>query len=370
MRKRVLSFLIILAMAVSLLAGCAEKPPVQDSNPPAENQGEQKANEEKKDDKVKFAIIFGAGGLGDNGYNDEVYLGCKMAEEQLGATFDYCEPKDISEFETQLRSYADSQEYDIIMAISTEQADALKMVAEDYPEQKFCMLDTVIEGYDNIHCMTAAYPDQHFLSGMLAGLATKDDRFPLSNPENVLGFCIAMDTPTSRGQAAGFLAGAKYANPDVEIITNYIGGYRDPAKAKELALVMYERGADIVSANAGSSTQGVFYAATEKERYVIGTSLAMKDPKYSLSTSLKKVWLFVVQEIESLQNGTWEPGYTVKGIQDGVCDYDVEGLDVVIPEDITKILNDTKQLISEGKLVLPTDLDQVDAWAAENQLKK
>lgn len=367
MKKRNLSLVLVLCMVISLLAGCAKKTtPAEEGKTPVTPP----VGEVKDADNINFAVIFGTGGLGDNGYNDEVFKGCEMAVEQFGATFDYVEPKDISEFETQLRMYADSEEYDVIIAISTEQADALKMVAEDYPNQKFTMLDTVIEGYDNIHCMSAAYPDQHFLSGMLAGIATQDTRFPLSNPENVLGFCIAMDTPTSRGQATGFIAGAKYANPEVEILTNFIGGYNDPATAKELALVMYDRGADIVSANAGSSTQGVFYAAEETNLYVIGTSLAMADPKQSLSTSTKKVWLFVVQEIESLKNGTWEAGYTVKGIPDGVCDYDVEGLDVVVPEDIIKILDDTRTKIAEGKLELPTDLDQIDAWAANNKLEK
>lgn len=363
MKKRTLSFIIVICMIMTFLAGCGQSTPSSSGTAP------KPVAEEKDPSDIKFAIIFGTGGLGDNGYNDEVYQGCEMAAEQFGVSFDYCEPKDISEFETQLRMYADAEEYDTIIAISTEQVDALKMVAEEYPEQKFTMLDTVIEGYDNIHCMSAAYPDQHFLSGMLAGLATKDSRFPLSNPENVLGFCIAMDTPTSRGQAAGFLAGAKYVNPDVEILTNFIGSYSDPATAKELALMMYERGADIVSANAGSSTQGVFYAAEETNRYVIGTSLAMVDPAHSLSTSCKKVWLFVVQEIESLVNGTWEAGYTVKGIPDGVCDYDIEGLDVEVPEDVIKILEDTRQLIAEGKLVLPSDINQVDEWAAQNQLQ-
>ena len=366
MKKRTLSFIISICIIMTFLAGCGQ----QNQAPNSDNSSDKPVSDAKDASDIKFAIIFGTGGLGDNGYNDEVYQGCEMAVEQLGVSFDYCEPKDISEFETQLRMYSDAEEYDVIFAISTEQVDALKMVAEDYPDQKFCMLDTVIEGYDNIHCMSAAYPDQHFLSGMLAGLATKDSRFPLSNPENVLGFCIAMDTPTSRGQAAGFLAGAKYVNPDVEILTNFIGGYSDPATAKELALMMYERGADVVSANAGSSTQGVFYAAEEANRYVIGTSLAMADPAHSLSTSCKKVWLFVVQEIESLVNGTWEPGYTVKGIPDGVCDYDIEGLDVEVPEDVIQILEDTRQLIADGELVLPNDIDQVDEWAAQNQLQK
>lgn len=385
MKKRIISCALILCMGLSALTACGTTTPAPESQSAVEKEAktqgdgasEAKAEENESDGNqgkagsdIKFAVLFGTGGLGDNGYNDEVFQGCEMAAEQFGSSFDYCEPKDVAEFETQLRMYADAEEYDVIIAISVEQADALKMVAEDYPEQKFCMLDTVIEGYDNIHCMAAAYPDQHFLSGVLAGLATKDQRFPLSNPENIIGFCIAMDIPTSRGQAAGFVAGAKYANPEVEILTNYIGGYSDPATAKELALVMYERGADIVGANAGSSTQGVFYAAQETNRYVVGTSLAMADKEHSLCTSCKKVWLFVVQEIQSLVEGTWEPGYTLKGIPDGVCDYDVEGLDVEIPEDVLQILNETRDLIAEGKLVLPTDLDQVETWAAENRLEQ
>jgi len=362
MKKRILICTLVFTMAMALLVGCGPKAPASES--PADKGGEKGGSD------MKFAIIFGVGGLGDNGYNDEVYKGVQMAAEQFGVSYDYAEPKDITEFETQLRMFADAEEYATIIAISTEQVEALKMVAEDYPDQRFTMLDTKIEGYDNIHSISASHPEQHFLSGMLAGLATQDERFPLSNPENVLGFTIAMDTPTSRAQASGFLAGAKYANPEVEILTNFIGGYNDPVTAKELALVMYERGADVVSANAGSSTQGVFAAAKEVNRYVIGTSLAMKDPTVSLSTSVKKVWLFVVQEIESLVNGTWKPGYTVKGIADGVCDYDVEGLDVEIPEDIVKILDDTKKMIAEGKLVLPTDLDQVDEWASKNRLQR
>lgn len=358
MKKMSIMFILAICLVASFLSGCTKNDIAPDNGPPVSEEG------------VKFAVLFGGGGLGVGGFNDEVYLGAEMAVEQFGASFDYVEAKDISEYETQLRSYADSGEYDTIISISTEQADVLKMVAEEYPEQKFTMLDTKIEGYDNIHSIGAAYPDQHFLSGVLAGLATQDERFPLSNPENILGFCIAMDTPTSRGQAAGFLAGAKYANPEVEIITNYVGKYNDPAAAKELSLMMYERGADIVGNNDSSSISGVINSAEEKNRYVIGTSLETADPNYSLATSLKKVWLFVVQEIESLENGTWESGYTIKGIADGVCDYDVEGLNVEIPEDIVKILDETRELISDGTLILPTDLDQINEWASLNKLNK
>ena len=374
--NKIIALLLVLAMAFSLVAcGNNEKseaaaPAAPEAAPAATEAATEAAPEaapEAADDGVKFAIVFGVGGLGDNGYNDEVYEGCLMAVEEFGCSFDYCEPADISETETQLRGYADAGIYDTIMVISTEMVDALTMVAPDYPDQKFCMIDTGLEGYDNIHSLTASHPEQHFLSGVLAGLATMDERFPLANGENKLGFCIAMDTPTSNAQASGFLAGAKYINPDVEIMTSYIGGYADPATAKELATTMYERGADIVSVNAGGSSLGVFNAAAEQNTYVIGTSMAMLDPDHSLCTSMKYVQQMVVAEVRALTEGTWEPRVDVYGIKDGVCTYSLNGVNTEVPQDIIDQLEDMKAKIADGTLVLPTHPSEVDAWVAANR---
>lgn len=351
MKKRISTLLLALAM-MTALASCSNTSTAQTAD--------------DGDDTIKMAVMFGTGGLGDNGYNDEVNEGFQMAVEQVGITYDYCEPTDVSEFETQLRAYADTEEYDVIMAISTEMTDSLERVATDYPDQKFCMLDTEIQGYDNIHCLVASHPEQHFLSGVLAGIATQDDRFAMSNDENVLGFCIAMDTPTSNAQAAGFIAGAQYINPEVEILTSYIGSYVDPSTAKELATTMYERGADVVSTNSGSSALGVFNAAAELERYVIGTSLSMVDADYSLSTSMKYVQYFVVAEAQALVDGTWAAGAQTYGIADGVCDYSLEGINTEVPEDVIEILDSVKALIADGTLVLPTELSAIDGWLAEN----
>ncbi len=356
---------LISLLAALMLAGCAATDEAS-STATSEGAGET-ASSEAAVSEHKFAVMFGSGGLGDNGYNDEVYVGCEMASEQYNIPFDYVEPENVADYEIQLRSYAEAGEYDVIFAVSADQADAIKLVASEYPEQKFCMIDTAIEGYDNIHSITPSHPEQHFLSGVLAGLATQDERFAKSNPENILGFTIAMDSPVSRSQATGFIAGAKYVNPEVEILTNFIGDYNDPGKAKELAMVMYERGADIVSQNAGASGLGVFAAADEKDQYVIGTSLAMVDPDHSLSTSRKKVEQFIVQEIGLIMNGTWTPGVTEMGIAEGICDIDVEGLNTEIPEDVMAVIEDVKQKIANDELPMPKDIDEIDAWAAEYQ---
>ena len=369
MKKKLFALVAMLLTLCMVLTACGGNNAGSGNNTAADNSGSNNAGgttDEGGADTVRFAVIFGVGGLGDQGYNDEVNEGCQMAVEQLGVEYDYSEPTDISDFETMLRGYADDGIYDTIMVISSEMVDALTMVAADYPDQKFTCIDSSVEGFDNIHCLTASHPEQHFLSGVLAGLATQDDRFALSNADNTLGFCIAMDTPTSNAQAAGFLAGAKYINPDVEILTSYIGGYNDPSTAKELATTMYERGADIVSTNSGSSALGVFNAAEEQDKYVIGTSLAMVDGDHSLCTSMKYVQQMVIAECQALLDGTWGARTDVYGIKDGVCDYSLEGVNTEIPQDIIDQLDEIKALISEGTLVLPTEIDAVDAWVAEN----
>ena len=52
---------------------------------------------------------------------------------------------------------------------------------------------------------------------------------------------------------AGYIAGAKAVNPDIEIISEYItefpnfDGFNDPASGRETALAIYEQGADIIN---------------------------------------------------------------------------------------------------------------------------
>ena len=315
-------------------------------NKTAESETEKQSGE-KKD--FKFAMVFDLGGIGDNGYNMEIYQACLDLSKRYGISFDFVEPKAINDYETQFRMYADSEEYDVIIGVAYAHADALRMVAPDYPDQKFAILDTVLDDLDNVHSLSAYQPEQHFLSGVIAGLVTQDERMPMSNPENILGFAIAMDSPVSRAQAAGFMAGARYVNPEVEFITNYIGSYKD-----------------IVCQNAGASGMGVFAAGEEAGRYVVASSIATITPGYTLSVSLKKMEAFLDYELTSVMNGTWKAGSMQLGIKDGACGYSIEGTGVEIPQDIIDKAEEIKQQFIDGKITLPSDMDQIDEWTSKN----
>ncbi len=349
MSKRIISLGLVLILSLAVLAGCAS------NDTPSNTNG---------DDKVRVAIIHG--NLGDLGFIDEAHIGLNKAKDELGIEFDYAEILENSEVETQLRMFSDSEEYDLIIALGANYIDPLLAVAADYPDQQFTLADGVVEGYDNINSIRALDPEQTFLSGVIAGLVTLDERMPLSNSQNIIGFVGGMDTPVSRSGAAGFMAGARYVNPEVQFIYTIVGNYRDPGTAKEIAMTAYGRGADVISHNAGGSGLGVFSAAEESDKYVIGSSLASIDPQRSLVTSIKRIDLLIYQEIETVVNGTWTPGVVLKGIRDGVTGYSREGITNELPEDILAIAEEVKQQYIDGKFQLPEDPNQVDAWTLEN----
>ena len=71
----------------------------------------------------------------------------------------------------------------------------------------------------------------------------------------------------------GYLEGAAYVNPDIKAVVSYTGNWDDSAKGKELALVQYNAGADIVFQLASNAGVGVFEAAKETGNLAIGCLL-------------------------------------------------------------------------------------------------
>ncbi len=371
MLKKLFLYSLATASILSALAGCGATTAAPKDVAPAETAGSTSVAQVDADTKeggIKVAMVINR--LGDMGFNDEAFAGLKKAGEDFEVEYNYVECPQSSEAETQMRMLADTEEYALILVVGADRKDAVEAVAEDYPDQKFSLIDSVVADMPNLHGVASRDPEQTFLSGVIAGLVTKDERMELANSENVIGFVGGMDSPASRAGAAGFLSGVKYVNPEAELIYTIVGSYQDPGKAKEIALTAYGRGADIVSHNCGASGMGVFSAAEEVNRYVIGSSKATVDQARSLCTSIKKTDLFVYQEIESILNGTWEAGSTRKGIKEGVCDYDTEGLDTQLPEDMIEIVEDIKKKVSDGELSLPEEPDAIDEWLKTNQYGK
>ncbi len=96
-------------------------------------------------DKPRVAIVFATGGLGDKSFNDAAMQGIKQAIKKYGIKYNYAEPKAITEYHTYLSQFATTRRYDLIISIGFDQADALANVAGRFKEQKFAIVDMVVD---------------------------------------------------------------------------------------------------------------------------------------------------------------------------------------------------------------------------------
>ena len=272
-------------------------------------------------DIPKIGLILATGGLGDRSFNDQSYWGAERAAKELAArygvsvedVFSYVEPRSIADYEAFQNQFARSGEYTIIVCIGFDQAPVLAEVAPEYPDQKFVVIDAVANA-PNVASIVFNDWEEAFLCGVVAGMMTETGK---------VGVEGGMDIPLIHRFVDGFRQGAMWANPEItedDVLVKYVGAWNNPTLGKELALEMYQAGADIIYGAAGKSHLGVFAAAEENpDWWAIGTDVdqAWSAPEHAdviIASGLKRVDLAVYTEIMKAVEGTWFPGILSYGM--------------------------------------------------------
>lgn len=341
--------LLIISMISTLVCGCGSS---------ASKKIDDSVSADKKSD-IKVALVLGLGGLGDKGFNDSGYAGVEKAKKELGIQFDYVEPKEISEFETDHREYAKTGDYDLIIGLGFDQADAITKVASEFPDQKFLLIDGTVDA-PNVASVTFKDYEKAFMIGAFAAQETKT---------NKVGIVGGMDTPLINGFVAGYKSGAKYINKDIEVLVNYVGAWNDPNTAKEMAISMYDNGADIVYAAAGGSGLGVFSAAKEKDKYAIGADVNQNsiDPDHIILSSVRRVDNVIFDQIKSIIDGSFKSGALNLGLKDNAVSYAVEESNIKMPQEYIDKVEALKKKIVDGEIKVPEKLEDVDSFLSTNK---
>src|SRR5690554_363400 len=154
----------------------------------------------------RIAVVFATGGLGDKSFNDSAYEGLVMAEEDLNIQFDLAEPSAISEYESYLTQFAATGMYDLIIGIGFDQIDAMGNVADRFSNQKFAIIDTVVEK-PNVSSYVYEEKERGFLMGVAAALMTSRTDDPKINPEKTIAVVGGMEIPLIEANVAGYMAG-------------------------------------------------------------------------------------------------------------------------------------------------------------------
>jgi basic membrane protein A and related proteins len=261
------------------------------------------------DDLPRVALIIAQGGLGDRSYNDLAFAGLTKAAQDFGVEVVPLEsPNPAGEGEQLLRTAAEAG-FDLVITLEFSHFDPLARVAPDYPDTTFAIVNTIVEG-DNV---VSVMFDEHtgsYLAGLLAGLVTNDDTMERANPQGVIGAIGGVQSSGIDVFLYGYLQGACAADPDINVLFAYAGGFGDPTTGRELALAMNEQGADVVFQVAGGTGEGVIVAAREEGFFAIGVDSDQDyvAPGAVLTSMLKRVDVAVYDVIRQAVEGVLEGG--------------------------------------------------------------
>ena len=320
---------------------------------------------------ISVGLVFDIGGRGDQSFNDSAAAGIERAAAELGITFTEASPEPDGSNRGELLQLAASA-HDIVIGVGfLFEGDAAAVGAEN-PDTRFGVVDSAMINWgadppapygENIAGLVFAEHEGSFLVGAAAALKSETGTIGfIGGVANVGGLIERFE--------AGFNAGARAVNPDIEIIGDYIteapdfDGFNAPDRAKEIALAMYEGGADIVYHAAGGSGAGLFQAALEQSDatgskvWAIGVDsdqyhtadAGVRD--YILTSMLKRVDVSIFEMIKSVIDGTMQAGPTTYNLSVDGVGYSNSGGFV---DDIADQLEALKAQIVSGEITVPTE---------------
>jgi basic membrane protein A len=292
------------------------------------------------------AIVYDSGGKFDGSFNQSASEGAERFKKETGVAFREFEITNAAQREQAMAQLA-RRGATIIVAVGFTQASAVEKVAKQFPEVKFTLIDAVVD-LPNVQSINFREQESSFLCGMAAALASKTGK---------IGFVGGMDIPLIRKFALGYVEGAKYVNPGIEVFQNMTGttpaAWGDPTKGAELAKSQFGRGADVVFHAAGATGIGVMRAAADAGKLSIGCDSNQNylHPGSVLTSAVKRVDVAVNKAFTDAKNGSWKAGQLMLGLAEEGVDYslDEHNRKLVTPEMEAK-LKQAKADIIAGKL--------------------
>ena len=318
--------------------------------------------------RVRVGIVFDIGGKDDRSFNAAAYDGVKCAETgrhpdgtpcddkhpSLGIMMRDVEPGNPTSIEPAMRAFAE-RGYDLIIGVGFAQAPIMEIVAKDYPNINFAIVDGASQ-LPNVASLVFKEHEGSYLVGMIAARESKS---------GVLGFIGGMDIGLIHRFATGYEEGAKAARPDARVIVNYVGvtdgAWNNPGKGKELALAQIGKGADVIFTAAGNSGLGAFDAVEQAgkdaqgraNRFVIGVDANQNGvkPGFVLTSMVKRVDNAVYQIVSDVVNKRFQGGFHTYGLEaDGVA-YSMDQFNQsLIRPDVIQQAEEAKQRIIRGEI--------------------
>ncbi len=291
------------------------------------------------------ALIFDLGGKFDKSFNEAAHNGAQRWATETGGTYREIELQSEAQREQALRRFAEAGANPII-TMGFAMADALSVVAPEYPDTKFVAVDVTWLDAPNIRQIGFAEHEGSYLVGMLAAKASKS---------GTVGFVGGMDIPLIRHFGCGYAQGVKAVNPDATVIANMTGttpaAWNDPVKGSELTKSQISQGADVVYAAAGGTGVGVLQTTADEGVLSIGVDSNQNylHPGKVLTSMLKRVDVAVYDAMKAgtdVETGVFVLGLAEEGVGYSLDEFNAE----LITDEMKAAVEEARAKIIAGEL--------------------
>ena len=303
------------------------------------------------DDEFKIGLITDVGGVNDGSFNQSAWEGLEKAGEELGVEVNYLESATDADYQPNMETFVD-EDYDLIISVGYMLADATREAAEANPDTKFAIIDDSSIDLPNVTSLMFKAEQASYLVGYVAGLTTKT---------NNIGFVVGMTNETMNQFGYGYCAGAIDANPDITVQQFNANSFADSATGKTMANTAITNGADIVFQAAGATGLGVIEACQEAGVYAIGVDSDQSSiaPKTVLTSAMKRVDNAVYDAVQELIDDKLEGGVQTFDLAAGGVD--IAPSQDLISDDVSKAVDEVKEKIISGDVVIPDNKDDFEA---------
>lgn len=326
--------------------------------------------EEAGGDQLRV-VLYVNGTLGDQSFFDSANRGMERAIEEFGIVGRTVEGGwDPANWQPDIAQLAEGN-WDVVIAGTWQLAEYVAEIAPQHPDKFFITYDTAVDfsqgNLDNVYSILYSQNEGSFLAGALGALLTQESGMDAINDDKVIGFVGGQDIPVINDFRVGYEQGARYIDPDVQVLATYVGSFSDPARGKELGLAQIEQGADIVFGVASESGLGVIEAAAERGHYAIGVD----SDQYQLlrETDEEQAQAIVTSMMKNVDNSIYramrlhldgELPYgeaEVLGLAEGgVGLARNENFDRIVPDDIVSRIDELIEQVESGEIQVDTAL--------------
>lgn len=283
--------------------------------------------------KDKVAVILDVGGRGDLSFNDMGFKGTDQAAKDFNLDMTEIQSATAADYLPNIRNAARTGNYKLIICVGFLLGDALATASQEFPNQKFAIIDVGYITGPNIMNYVFRENEQSALVGALGGMLAASQNY------NYVGCVLGIEIPVLYHFEAGYRYGItwglqKYAavtshTANVGLLYTYTGTFSDVALGKSATDAQLAQGAVAVYNVAGPLGVGDLEAITEKHK-AIGTTTGapyyfgvdanqdyLGNGRYGIASGMKRVDNACYAAVKAVVENKFVAGVTSLGLAEG-----------------------------------------------------